>query len=274
MSRLFSINNPKAICLTYLVVGVAWIFFSDQAAGYIFTDNIRGMSRFQLYKGFFYVIVTCLMLYFLIRKLADNLTRRKLELELVFSNPNLGILKFDAEGIFTQVSSNVLTMTGYSADEMIGKMINHYTPEHRRPQDDIALETIAKATKLGDFVFNKHVRTKSGEEIIVRGYGMRIKASNNEGSGYIVAFQNITEEIRYLTALEAYNAQLKELASEQSHLVRAPLARIMAISSLLQDPENLNPKEKLDLIQNLEVSADELDHALRDISQKMNTNPA
>jgi PAS domain S-box-containing protein len=164
-------------------------------------------------------------------------------------------------------------MTGYSADEMIGKMINHYTPEHRRPEDDIALETIAEATKLGDFVFKKNVLTKSGEEIIVRGYGMRINPGDDEASGYIVAFQNITEEIRFLRALEAHNEQLKELASEQSHLVRAPLARIMGITSLLQDPECLDPKEKLDLIQNLEVSAEELDHALRDISQKMNTNP-
>lgn len=271
MPKFFSINNPKAICLAYLVVGIAWIFFSEQVAAYIFSDNIRGMSRFQLYKGFFYVMVTGLMLYLLIRKLADNLTRRKLELELVFSNPNLGILKFDTNGIFTQVSSNVVAMTGYSADELIGKTINHYTPEHRRPEDDIALETIAKATNLGDFVFKKHVLTKSGEEIVVRGYGMRITPGDNGASGYIVAFQNITEEIRFLTALEATNRQLREIASDQSHLVRAPLARILGITYLIQHPEDVSDKEMLTLIQSLEDSAKELDLALIEISQKMNT---
>jgi len=274
MPKLFSINNPKAICLAYLVVGVAWIFFSDQAAAYIFSDNIRGMSRFQLYKGVFYVVVTCLMLYFLIRKLANSINKRKQELELVFTNPNLGILKLDSEGFFTDFSSNIVTITGYSAHELIGKHIIHYTPENRIEQDQIELQRIGSSEANDGFVFNKHLLTKEGEEIIIKGYAVRITHSKNEAPGYIVAFQNITEEVRFLDALEASNRQLREIASDQSHLVRAPLARILGITHLIQNPEDVSEKEMITLIQSLEVSAKELDLALIEISQKMNSNPS
>lgn len=273
MPKLFSANNPKAICLAYLVVGVAWIFFSDQAAAYIFSDNIRGMSRFQLYKGFFYVIVTGLMLYFLIRKLANSINKRKQELELVFSNPNLGILKLDAEGHFTDVSDNITLITGYSAADLIGKHINHYTPENRKEQDLLVLQHIAESEANEGFVFNKHLLGREGEEIVIKGYAMRIKPGKNQAPGYIVAFQNTTEEARFLDTLEASNRQLREIASDQSHLVRAPLARILAITQLIQNPEDVSEKEMLTLIQSLEISAKELDQALIDLSQKMNSNP-
>lgn len=273
MPRSFFINNPKAICLTYMTVGIAWIFFSDQAAAYIFSDNIRGMSRFQLYKGFFYVMVTCGMLYYLIRKLVTSINRRKLELELVFSNPNLGILKLDAEGFFTDFSSNIITITGYSADELIGKHIIHYTPENRIDEDRMELQRIGSSESNGGFVFNKHLLTKDGKEIIIKGYAVRIKPRKNEAPGYIVAFQNITEEARFLDALEASNRQLREIASDQSHLVRAPLARILGITSLIQNPQDLSQNEIGTLIQSLEVSAKELDLALIEISQKMNSTP-
>ncbi|GAA0879858.1 hypothetical protein GCM10009119_28270 [Algoriphagus jejuensis] len=273
MPKNFFLHSAKAISLTYLGVGIAWILFSDTLLAHLFNDDIRKLSEFQLYKGFFYVGITCLMLYFLIKRLTDSINRRKLELELLFSNPNLGILKFDTDGIYTQVSSNILSMTGYTAEELIGKPINHYTPEPRRQEDAITLGSIAEATQRRDFVFKKHILTKRGEEIIIRGYGIRTQLGKNEAPGYIVAFQNITEEVRFLKALEAHNSQLKELASEQSHLVRAPLARIMGIASLLQDSENLDKPEELTLLQTLEVSAEELDLALRDITQKMNTKP-
>lgn len=145
MPKVFSINNIRAICLAYLIVGIAWIFFSDSAAEYIFSHNVRGMSRFQLYKGIFYVLVTCLMLYYLIRQLVGSINKRKQELELVFSNPNLGILKLDAEGFFTDFSDNITGITGYSAHELIGKHINHYTPENRKEQDGAELLRIAES---------------------------------------------------------------------------------------------------------------------------------
>lgn len=205
---MFSINNPKAICLAYLAVGIAWIFFSDQATAYIFSDNILEMSRFQLYKGIFYVIVTGLMLYFLIRKLANSINRRKQELELVFSNPNLGILKLDAKGFFTEVSNNIVIITGYTAHELVGKHINHYTPENRIEQDGLELQRIADSESNDGFIFNKHILSKEGKEIVIKGYAVRVLPGKTQDPGYIVAFQNTTEEARFLDALEASNRQL------------------------------------------------------------------
>jgi PAS domain S-box-containing protein len=268
----FSIHNPKVISCSYLIVGVAWVFFSDQVSQYIFSDNISGMATFQLYKGIFYVVVTSLMLYFLIKKLVDYLNWQKQKLKILFSNPDLGILKLDADGALTQISDNIITLTGYSAEELIGKSISHYTPESRIALDREQFLAIAASESKDGFEFSKQLLTKENVEITIKGYAERIKTGRNNPPEYIVAFQNITKEIQFLDELlEAHDRYLREIASQQSHLVRAPLARIMGISKLLQNPGETIDEEMLVLIRNLEVSAEELDLALRNISQKMNT---
>jgi hypothetical protein len=50
--------------------------------------------------------------------------------------------------------------------------------------------------------------------------------------------------------------------------VRAPLARILGITNVIEECE-LTESEKMDLIKNLHDSGAELDQALRDISLKM-----
>jgi signal transduction histidine kinase len=54
----------------------------------------------------------------------------------------------------------------------------------------------------------------------------------------------------------------------QSHLVRAPLARIMGITDLIQNDTVKNEIELHDLLKHLLNSADELDTIIKDISDK------
>lgn len=66
--------------------------------------------------------------------------------------------------------------------------------------------------------------------------------------------------------LKRRNKQLKEYLSSNSHIVRAPLARILGLVDLY-DP---NDAENLDFItQSLHTSATELDNALRQINEKL-----
>lgn len=66
--------------------------------------------------------------------------------------------------------------------------------------------------------------------------------------------------------LKRKNQQLKEYLSSNSHIVRAPLARILGLVDLYEPGET----ENLDFInENLHKSASELDQALRDINSKL-----
>jgi two-component system, sensor histidine kinase and response regulator len=72
-------------------------------------------------------------------------------------------------------------------------------------------------------------------------------------------------------ALISSNDALREIAWTQSHIVRAPLARLMGLVTLLEtegDIVEVNPKEILKHIRN---SATELDAVIRDITNKTYT---
>lgn len=266
--KIFSINRPWAITVIYLIVGINWIFFSDILISRFFSDDISEMSRFQMIKGCLYVLVTGLLLYFLIKRLYDQVNGRKQELELLFTNPNLGILKIDKNGYFTYISPNILEIIGYTDEEIIGKKIIDLTPEEFVVQDREKLEKIAENGAEKGFIFNKYLQDKQGNTIIVKLYGITLKNKVGEVIGYLAAFQNITDQETFLTSLEAKNKQLRELATDQSHLVRAPLARILGIIGLMQGVD-LESSEKAELIKHLKTSGEELDEALKDISHKM-----
>ncbi len=82
----------------------------------------------------------------------------------------------------------------------------------------------------------------------------------------IGSMQDVTTVQEYIKEIESHNARLKDIAWTQSHVVRAPLARIMGIIDLLQNQRDV--EGKLDLIENIISSAYELDQILRNISNK------
>lgn len=81
----------------------------------------------------------------------------------------------------------------------------------------------------------------------------------------IGSMQDITERKKHLIAIENHNKRLKEIAWTQSHLVRAPLAKVMGLVDLL-----LNYKEDFDdvdeILKNILNSANELDSIIRKIA--------
>lgn len=66
--------SPFNITMIYLVVAALWITFTDQILEALVPD-MKTLSQFQTYKGFFYIITTSLGLYLLITKYASHLNQ-------------------------------------------------------------------------------------------------------------------------------------------------------------------------------------------------------
>lgn len=88
-------------------------------------------------------------------------------------------------------------------------------------------------------------------------------------SGTAVYFSDITESEKHVEAIEKRNEKLSEIAWIQSHIVRAPLARMMGIINLLEMGE-LDERESLKLRKQLLMTAHELDTILNTIVEKAN----
>lgn len=92
---------------------------------------------------------------------------------------------------------------------------------------------------------------------------------NAEGKAIrmIGASQNITERVKHLNDIELQNKKLQEIAWIQSHVVRAPLSRMMGIVNFLKDVE-LNTEEFKEWLGHFTKSSEELDSIIHNISNK------
>lgn len=88
-------------------------------------------------------------------------------------------------------------------------------------------------------------------------------------TGLSVFFKDITERLHYIKAIEEQNENLREISWLQSHVIRAPLARIMGLIQLVTDPDQ-DVAEKQNTLNYLLTSAHELDEVIRTITDKTN----
>lgn len=82
--------------------------------------------------------------------------------------------------------------------------------------------------------------------------------------GYL---EDITLQKQILLNLERQNKQLKDIAWTQSHLVRAPLARLMGLVNMFKNGL-VEKEEEPTFLDYLEHSANELDHIIKEITHK------
>ncbi|KAA2219520.1 PAS domain S-box protein [Maribacter flavus] len=83
-------------------------------------------------------------------------------------------------------------------------------------------------------------------------------------NGIVANSRDVTERVLYLKAIEEQNKRLKEIAWTQSHIFRAPVARIMGLIELIKD-HDLTLKEKEEILDFIVKSAQEIDSIIKDI---------
>ncbi|CAD5257993.1 MULTISPECIES: PAS domain S-box protein [unclassified Imperialibacter] len=86
-------------------------------------------------------------------------------------------------------------------------------------------------------------------------------------TGVACFVKDVTERTIHLNAIEEQNQRLRDIAWMQSHVVRAPVARIMGLVDLVSSDSSTN-EDKTKLLQYIDLSARELDEIIRDITAK------
>jgi light-regulated signal transduction histidine kinase (bacteriophytochrome) len=83
----------------------------------------------------------------------------------------------------------------------------------------------------------------------------------------VVLAVDVTDNLVYINAIEDQNQKLREISWIQSHVVRAPIARLMGLSELILERDN-NADQLDKLVGHIVDSANELDTIIRDITTK------
>jgi len=153
-------------------------------------------------------------------------------------------------------------LTGYCSDEILGESPRILQGEKSN------IEGLAKLKEAMDKWETCDVETinykKNGETFWARFNVVPVFNQSNELSHWISIEQDVTEEKNKQIALEEQNKILREITWLQSHVVRAPLARLMGLVNLL----NNNNAEASELLPIIEISAKELDDIIISIIKK------
>jgi PAS domain S-box-containing protein len=165
---------------------------------------------------------------------------------------------------FLDVNVATIRNYGYTREEFLSMTLK----DIRLVEDDPILEHDISEGKKKTGLVSQYIvvhRKKNGD---LRNVEIQIAPLQFKGINANIAIAtDITERLKYIKAIEEQNEKLKEIAWVQSHVVRAPLARMMGLIHVIKDiEEDLSEKEKI--LDYIVLSANELDGIIKDISDK------
>jgi PAS domain S-box-containing protein len=175
---------------------------------------------------------------------------------------------YDLETLrFMDVNSAAIECYGYSRKEFMKLTLSDI-----RPVDGIVplMKEINDVRSDVDRIFSgsfKH-RKKNGEEFDVRIHSNPIHFKERI-CRQVVAF-DISELTKQIKTIESQNTKFNKIAWMQSHVLRAPLVRMMGLTNLLLDPEEKNQGDNKFLLEEIRNSSNEIDRITRDIAEITN----
>ena len=203
--------SPVRIAGIYLVVGVLWILFSDQIVASMFADPAV-LTRVSIYKGWGYVFVTALLLYFLIRRHTMEISDAKGQLREsegsyweLLNNASDGIFIADASGRYVLVNEEACKLAGYTRDELLSISLRDLIAPENLESTPLHLDQLHDGKTL---IFERILARKDGLRIICE-----LSARKLPDGRYQSIVRDITErkiandaltreELRYRTLFE------------------------------------------------------------------------
>lgn len=178
------------------------------------------------------------------------------------------ITDYNIENDTFQFSNAIYDTFGYSPEEL--GTSRKWWEERLHPEDyervtKEAKEVFSNQKKLLNIEYRFKCADGNYKYILDRSYV--ISDAEGKPSRIIGSVQDITERRKYINAIERSNERLREIAWTQSHVVRAPLARIMGLIDLLKNQRN-NLDNIEEIIDNILNSSEELDKVIRKITNK------
>jgi len=166
---------------------------------------------------------------------------------------------------FLDVNEAAIKNYGYSRQEFLAMTIMDI-----REQEDIekvrhilAMKNTSQQSLSHQGIF-RH-KKKNGDLIQVNIQSNLIRYKGIYGK--IIIANDMTESYNHIMKIEQQNIKFREIAWIQSHVVRAPLARIMGIVPMLKSWE-IYADERETLLDYLMVASSELDEMIKTISEK------
>lgn len=276
-------SSPFRIALLYLLISITWIVSGDYLVHQLSLFIHIPHQIVQSSKGLFFVLITAILLYLIIKKHQKSLKESEEKYKNLFyemkgqaeenrmlaevaQRVNNMVIITDPQGVISWVNKAFTDFTGYTFDEAAGR----YTDFLHGPKTD--LEThhlIMGSIERGEFCrFEILNYTKSRQEYWVELNISPIYNEENEIERYISIQNIITERKEKEAKINHQNETLRQIAWTNSHALRKPVASIISLITLCKDVKRL--KELKEMHSLIEECSKELDESIREITRKIN----
>lgn len=200
------------------------------------------------------------------KKISSDLAESEKKYSELFHLSPVPMWVFDTETFeFLNVNKAAIRHYGYSRTEFLSMTLVDIRPPLEITALEMAVNESGDKSQLvlqGIFTHRK----KNGDIIRVDIQSNPIHYRGKLAA--VVLANDVTERINYIKAIEEQNEKLREISWIQSHIVRAPLARIMGLVPLLMDMQQQNEDDKEKMLEYLLLSANELDELIKNITDK------
>lgn len=245
---------PVLILTGYTDIDFSINSISKGIADYLLKDELNAES---LYKSIIYCIER-------LKKNKELSESEKRYSELFHLSP-LPMWVYDLESLeFLDVNEAAQKHYGYAKEEFLKMSIRDIRPVEDIPHFEVQLNLMHQNPFQYISGIFRHIK-KNGEVIIVEIQSNYISYKGKDAR--VILVNDITQRLEYISAIESKNKELQNIAWFQSHVMRAPVAKIMGIVHLLQQLE-LSQHEKETLLIDLVSCANELDTVIHDIAKK------
>lgn len=248
-------NNTPVIVLTgYTDFSFGVKSLSMGVSDYLLKDDL---SATTLYKSIIYSIER--------KKNITDLEQSEKRYSDLFNLSPMPMWVVDLKTLkFLNVNNATVANYGFSREEFLSMGLKDIRPVEEIPN-------MKKGLAEGRLHPNEPVqrvmihRKKNGRLMNVE---IQIAPVQYKGSSANVVIANdVTERFKYIKAIEAQNEKLKEISWIQSHIVRAPLSRILGLIPLITSLCE-NAEERDMMLHYLLTSANELDEVITNITDK------
>jgi len=206
----------------------------------------------------------------------DELIKSEANLRSIFDTTNVSYLLLDTN--YTIVAFNqqmrdiYIDVAGFELKEG-GNLIEMLLPQ-KRENSKATYDAVIRENQSEDYE-TTYEKNGSYQHFLAN---VKPIHDNKKVIGICISSVDITERknltldlLNHVNAIEEQNKKLREIAWIQSHVVRAPLVRIMGLIDLFNNHEN-NEMDERTILNYIVTSVNELDEIVKNISDKVYVN--
>lgn len=227
------------IVVIYAVVAAAWIIFSDTALKLFIGDSAL-ITSFAIAKGFFFILITGVLLYHLILRhlrtageISEELRRsRDLLQSLSEGTPDILFVK-DRQGRYLLFNKAAEQVIGKSSAKVIGQQDDCLFPAAEAARIKASDHQVFSSGQV--VTFDEKLKTSDGKTRTFHTVKGPVFAATGEVDGLFGIARDITERKGAEEALKEKNLEVERFVYTVSHDLKSPLITIMTFLSYLEE---------------------------------------